>query len=203
MLPTFTPADPDPLPVSRTSLWINDLARRTRPGTRLALPCPDMRLSIERLWRVLPVPVIVLDRMPGRLVGLSMGLFIVVRADYARDRPTMIHELVHCKQFWRGGVLLHMLRYYVSREYRLRAEVEAFRAELDACDAEERPARLDDASRALATGYHVGLDTASCRRLLTCSHPFDAFWPTSPRAARRPSNSSPAVMARSTNSTQR
>ena len=42
------------------------MARRSRPGTRLALPCPDMRLSIERLWRVLPVPVIVLDRMPSQ-----------------------------------------------------------------------------------------------------------------------------------------
>jgi hypothetical protein len=169
---------------------------------RIAFHVFVMRFAIERLWRVVPVPVIVLDRMPGRLVGLSMGVFVVLRADYARDRPTIVHELEHCKQFWRGGALLHMLRYYASQEYRLRVEVEAFRAELDACEADERAARLDDASRALATGYHVGLDVSSCRRLLTCSHPFDVFWPTSPRAAARPSNSSPAVMARSTDSTE-
>jgi hypothetical protein len=169
---------------------------------RIAFHVFVMRFAIERLWRVVPVPVIVLDRMPGRLVGLSMGVFVVLRADYARDRPTIVHELEHCKQFWRGGALLHMLRYYASREYRLRVEVEAFRAELDACEPYERAARLDDASRALATGYHVGLDVSSCRRLLTCSHPFDAFWPTSPLAAARPSSSSPAVMARSTDSTE-
>ena len=159
-----------------------------------------MKISIERVWRVVPVPVIVLNRTPGCLVGLSLGLLVVIRADYARDRPTMIHELEHCKQYWRGGVLLHMLRYHASREYRLRAEVEAFRAELDACDHGERPARLDDASRALATGYQVGLDAAECRRLLSCLHPFDGFWRTSLLAVQRPSSSWTAVMARSTSS---
>lgn len=159
-------------------------------------------MTIERVWGVLPVPVLVLDRMPGRLVGLSMGLFVVVRSDFAADRPTIVHELEHCKQFWRGGALLHMLRYYASRTYRLRVEVEAFRAELDACGTDERPARLDDAARALATGYHLGLDVPACRRLLTCSHPFVASWPTSPRIEAPRANSSPAVMARSTDTTR-
>ncbi len=202
MLTTFTPAV-DPLPVRHaTPFLINGLRALLGLGTRLAPLAVDMRLSIERLWRVVPVPVIVLDRMPGCLIGLSMGLFVVVRSDYARDRPTMIHELEHCKQFWRGGVLLHMVRYYASRTYRLRVEVEAFRAELDACEPEERAARLDDAARALATGYHVGLDAATCRRHLTCSHPFDAAWPTSPRATPRRPTRSPAAMVRSTNSTE-
>lgn len=203
VLPTFTPAV-DRSPVGqKISCSINDLRAPLGLGTGLARLIADMRLSIERLWRVVPVPVIVLDRMPGCLIGLSMGLFVIVRSDYARDRPTMIHELEHCKQFWRGGVLLHMLRYYASRAYRLRVEVEAFRAELDACEPEERAARLDDAARALATGYHIGLDASTCRRHLTCSHPFDAAWPTSPRAAPRRPTPSPAAMVRSTNSTER
>jgi hypothetical protein len=160
-----------------------------------------MRLNFERLWRVLPVPVLVLDRMPGRLVGLSMGVFVVVRSDYAADRPTLIHELEHCKQFWRGGVLLHMLRYYASRDYRLRVELEAFRAEIDACAPHQRGARLDDAARALASGYHVGLDVHACRHLLTCSPPSASSWPTSPPAVERRPTSSPPVTARSTDTT--
>jgi hypothetical protein len=160
-----------------------------------------MTLTFERLWRVLPVPVFALDRLPGRLVGLSMGLFVVIRTDYAADRPTIVHELEHCKQFWRGGALLHMLRYYASRPYRLRVELEAFRAELDACRPEDRSLRLEDAARALASGYHVELDVHACRHLLTCSPPSDGSWPTSPRAASHPPISSPAVMARSTDST--
>jgi hypothetical protein len=160
-----------------------------------------MMLTFERLWRVLPVPVFVLDRMPSRLVGLSMGLFVVVRSDHAADRPTIVHELEHCKQFWRGGAVLHMLRYCASRPYRLRVEVEAFRAELDACRPEDRGSRLDDAARALASSYHVGLDVHACRHLLTCPPRSDGSWPISPQAVSRPPTSSPAVMGRSTDST--
>lgn len=162
-----------------------------------------MRISFERLWKVVPVPVVSLDRMPGRLVGLSMGVFIVVRSDYLADRPTIVHELEHCKQFWRGGIVLHMLRYYASRAYRLRVEVEAFRAELAACPPWLVQDRLDDAARALSGGYHVGLDVATCRRLLTCTHPSDGSWPTSTAANVRPSTSSPPVTARSIDSTGR
>lgn len=161
-----------------------------------------MRISIERLWRVVPVPVIALDRLPGRLVGLSMGLFVVVRSDYLADRPTIVHELEHCKQFWRGGILLHMLRYYASRSYRLRVEVEAFRAELAACPRWMVDVRLDDAARALASGYHVGLDVATCRRLLTCTLPSDGSWASSPAASAIPSTSLTPVTARSIDSTR-
>jgi hypothetical protein len=162
-----------------------------------------MKLAFERLWRVVPVPVLVLDRMPGRLVGLSMGLFVIIRGDYAADRPTLIHELEHCKQFWRGGTLLHMLRYYLSRPYRLRMEVAAFRAELDACEAALRRGRLDDAARALATGYHIGLDVHACRLLLSCTFPFAHSSRPSPSTAAPPQTSSSPVMARSTDSTRR
>jgi hypothetical protein len=162
-----------------------------------------MKLTFERLWRVLPVPVLALDRLPGRLVGLSMGVFVVIRSDHSADRPTLVHELVHCKQFWRGGAVLHMLRYYASRDYRLRVELEAFRAELDACTPAERGARLDDAARSLASGYHLGLDVHACRVLLTCFPPSDGSWPTSPPTASRRPSSSPAVMGRSTDSTPR
>jgi hypothetical protein len=159
-----------------------------------------MKVALERLWRLLPVPVLVLDRMPGRLVGLSMGVFVVIRRDYADDRPTVIHELEHCKQFWRGGMVLHMLRYYASQAYRLRMEVEAFRAELDACAASSRPQRLDDAARALATGYHIGLDVHACRLLLSCTHPSVRSSRSSPSAAAPPQTSSSPVTARSTDS---
>lgn len=162
-----------------------------------------MKMRWATLWKVLPVPIVAFDRMPHRLVGLSMGMFVVVRSDHLGDRPTIVHELEHCKQFWRGGALVHMVRYYLSRCYRLRMEVEAFRAELAACEPEDREARLDDAVRALASGYHVGIDAQACRHLLTCFPPSDDFSATSPGATPPPLTSSPAVMARSTDSTPR
>ena len=85
----------------------------------------------------------------------------------------------------------------------LRVEVEAFRAELDACGPDLFGPRLDDAARALSSGYHVGLDVHACRHLLTCPFPSDGSWPISPTGASLRSSSSPAVMGRSTDSIRR
>ncbi len=126
-----------------------------------------MKIRLHSIWRFIPVPVITLQRMPGRLVGLCVGPFIVVREDYASDYPTIVHELTHCKQFWRGLTVLHLIRYYSSRRYRLKAEVEAFRAELDACPPGERRQRLHESARSLASSYSLGLDTEACRLLLS------------------------------------
>jgi hypothetical protein len=126
-----------------------------------------VKIQLHSIWKVLPVPVITLQRMPGRLVGLCVGPFVVVREDYASDYPTIVHELTHCKQFWRGLALLHLVRYYGSRRYRLKAEVEAFRAELDACPPAERRQRLHESARSLSSSYSLGLDTEACRLLLS------------------------------------
>ena len=79
----------------------------------------------------------------------------------------------------------------------------AFRAELDACGPDLFGPRLDDAARALSSGYHVGLDVHACRHLLTCPFPSDGSWPISPTGASLRSSSSPAVMGRSTDSIRR
>ncbi len=126
-----------------------------------------MKILMERLWKVLPVPVLAVERMPGRLIGLSMGVFVIIRSDFASDRPTVIHELEHCKQFWRGGAIVHMARYYLSRAYRLKVEVEAFRAEIAACEPHNTAARLDEAARALSSGYRIERDTEACLALLS------------------------------------
>jgi hypothetical protein len=170
-------------------------------GMQLAPRSGMIRITMTRIWRAVPVPILVLQRMPGRLVGLSMGLFVVVRSDHAADRPTILHELEHCKQFWRGWGVLHMLRYYLSRDYRLQAELEAFRAELDACGPAERQRRLDDAARALATGYHIGLDVDACRSLLSCPPRSVDSSASSPSAETIRRKSSRPVMARSTDTT--
>jgi hypothetical protein len=126
-----------------------------------------MKLKFHSIWGALPVPVLSVHRLPGRLVGVSLGAAIIVRSDYHEDWPTIVHELEHCKQFWRGGLVVHFLRYYMSRLYRLKSELSAFGAELAACDPHEQALRLDDAARALASGYRIGLDVHACRYMLT------------------------------------
>lgn len=128
-----------------------------------------MYARLYSLGGMLPVPLIAVPKLPGRLVGICLGPIIVVAKDYANDWPTVVHELEHCKQFWRGGLIVHFVRYYVSRQYRLDSELAAYRAELDACEPNERGSRLDDSARALATGYQLKLDTAACRQLLSAA----------------------------------
>jgi hypothetical protein len=141
---------------------------RAPPPCHLTPGSPDaVKIRLHSIWRIIPVPVITLQRMPGRLVGLCVGPFIVVREDYASDYPTIVHELTHCKQFWRGLTVLHLIRYYGSRRYRLKSEVEAFRAELEACAPGERRQRLHESARSLASSYSLGLDTEACRLLLS------------------------------------
>lgn len=163
------PAEPYTIPAPSTS-WTT---------------CPRrlVKIRLHSIWKFLPVPVISLERMPGRLVGLCVGPFVVVREDYASDHPTIVHELTHCKQFWRGLTVLHLIRYYGSRRYRLKAELEAFRAELDACAPAERRQRLLESARSLASSYSLGLDTEACRLLLSSPPQASA----SARHAARPS----------------
>jgi hypothetical protein len=124
------------------------------------------RFSLKSIYGVIPVPVIASPWLPGRIVGLSLGFAVVVRDDFAQDEPTLVHELVHCKQFFRSGGLLHFILYFVSTKYRLRTEIEAYRAEIDSCDANIALSRLEESASALAHGYRLKLSQSECRTLL-------------------------------------
>jgi hypothetical protein len=124
------------------------------------------RFSMKSVYGVIPVPIIASPWLPGRIVGLSLGFAVVVRDDYAQDEPTLVHELVHCKQFFRSGGLLHFVLYFVSTKYRLRTEIEAYRAEIDSCEANVALSRLEESASALAHGYRLKLSASECKTLL-------------------------------------
>jgi hypothetical protein len=124
------------------------------------------RLSLKSIYGVIPVPIISSPWLPGRIVGLSLGFAVLVRDDYANDEPTLVHELVHCKQFFRSGGLLHFILYFASSKYRLRTEIEAYRAEIDSCEANIAVTRLEESASALAYGYRLKLSTSQCKALL-------------------------------------
>ncbi len=116
----------------------------------------------------LPFPVLVVGmrRLPGRIVGISLGPAVFVQQRYLADEATILHELVHSRQFWRNGLILHFLRYWLSRSYRLRMEVEAFRAELAWRSPREYPSQLEQAAQALSGRYGLRLPPEQARRLL-------------------------------------
>jgi hypothetical protein len=125
--------------------------------------------SIKSVYGFIPVPVISSPWLPGRIVGLSLGFAVLVREDYANDEPTLIHELVHCKQFFRSGGLFHFLLYFGSTAYRLKTELEAYRAEISSCAADIVNSRLNESAAALAYGYRLKLSTEECKALLLLS----------------------------------
>jgi hypothetical protein len=118
------------------------------------------------------VPLIRTTWLPGKIVGLSLGFAVLLDPRYFTDEPTIRHELVHCRQFWRQGLVLHFLRYWLSKSYRLKAEVEAFREEL-ACNNElsdpsgiEYEAHLNDLASSLSKCYGLPIAHAQARNLL-------------------------------------
>lgn len=128
-----------------------------------------MTLKFYSIWGWMPVLSVSVSRLPGRLVGACLGPMIVLDRSHDDDWPTIVHELEHCKQFWKRGAIVHFALYYLSHRYRLSSELDAYCAELRACSPAERGPRLDDSARALAVGYGLSIDAAACRRLLLAS----------------------------------
>jgi hypothetical protein len=104
--------------------------------------------------------------LPKKIIGVSLGFFVLIDRRYAHDEPTIVHELIHCQQFWRGGLLVHFLRYWLSSSYRQSSEVEAFRAELALVSQETYAARLLANAESLATAYRLKLSVAEAILLL-------------------------------------
>ena len=124
------------------------------------------RLRLCRNSPGLPALVIVLPWLPGSILGISMGPAILLHDEVADDAPTLVHELVHSRQFWNNGLVVHFLRYWLSRPYRQAMEVEAFQAELRCREGHEYEDCLDAAARALAHRYGLKIAESSARELL-------------------------------------
>lgn len=113
-----------------------------------------------------PALILILSWLPGSILGISMGPLILLHDEVADDGPTLVHELVHSRQFWQNGLVVHFLRYWLSRSYRQAMEVEAFQAELRCRAAHEYEACLDAAARALAHRYSLKIAEPGARKLL-------------------------------------
>jgi len=53
-----------------------------------------------------------------------------MRPEHKNDEGLLKHELIHVKQFWLNGLLIHAIGYRFSKSYRLKCEVEAYREQL-------------------------------------------------------------------------
>ena len=69
------------------------------------------------------------DDLPAGFNGWAWLWHIKIRPAYSDDIGLLEHEKVHVKQFWRLGTL-HAYLYWLSKRYRLKCEVEAYREQL-------------------------------------------------------------------------
>ena len=92
--------------------------------------------------------------MPDWKAGYSRAWFIGIRPAYKDDKGLLEHEKVHVKQFWRT-LGFHGLLYLLSKRYRLNAEVEAFKVQMEY--AEDKEAARGSFALRLATNYHLDI----------------------------------------------
>ncbi len=105
-----------------------------------------------------PTLVVSMPWLPGTLLGVCLGPVVLLHRRLMDDAPSIEHELVHSRQFWRNGVVLHFLRYWLQPTYRQAMEVEAFSAELQNRPLDEYQSCLESAASSLATRYGLRID---------------------------------------------
>ncbi|MGE8365975.1 hypothetical protein [Cupriavidus sp.] len=105
--------------------------------------------------------VIVTARLiPARFDGYTVGPVVLVRP--GTSAALLAHEQTHARQFWRW-LGCNGLLYQVSRRWRLRLELEAYRAQLAVAGA---PAALP-LSADLASRYDLDITQEEAYRQLT------------------------------------
>ena len=115
-----------------------------------------MKLCLRPLCLVLQTQRLI----PAGFDGYTLGPLVLVRP--GTSAVLLVHEQTHARQFWRW-LGLNGLMYQVSRRWRLRLELEAYRAQLAVAGP---PAALQ-LSAALASQYDLGITQEEAYRLLT------------------------------------
>jgi hypothetical protein len=127
-----------------------------------------MCFRIDFLWGFAPTLTIYSKILPGSIIGICLGPIVIIQKQYITDKGTLVHELEHCKQFWSRGLGLHFLRYCLSRQYRLRCEIEAYAAELIHCAQQSNESAITQASRTIAYAYRLNLCEHFVKEKMRC-----------------------------------
>lgn len=88
-------------------------------------------MTIRFVYGILPALVIYTERLPEGFGGCANAMIVRIRPKYEGDEGLLQHELTHVKQAYRLLILFHALLYLFCDSYRLRAEVEAYRKQLE------------------------------------------------------------------------
>lgn len=102
--------------------------------------------------------------------GMAVAPWLILIHPTRRgDEPLLVHERTHCQQMREHGWWAFVLQYAFSRAFRLRMELEAYRAQIEhitAADSTRRQAAVNGFARALSEKYMLRLTYEQARALL-------------------------------------
>lgn len=105
--------------------------------------------------------------IPKGMAGFTPGPFSLIQPAYKGDVGLHVHEAVHRAQFWHSLGMALPLAYLLSRRWRLKLELEAYKAQIGVVDAQGRSLALARAAQLLALpAYHLALSVDEAERLL-------------------------------------
>lgn len=100
--------------------------------------------------------------IPDKFAGLTLGPIILIRPEYKSDTGLLEHEKVHVRQFWRT-LGLFGIGYLLSKKYRLKIEVEAYKEQLKHYATDKR----NLFAQHLATKYDLNITQEEALKLLS------------------------------------
>lgn len=95
-----------------------------------------------------------------KFAGDTRGPWIRINPKYKDDLGLLAHEKCHVRQWW-FTLGIHSLLYLVSDKYKLWAEVQAYK-----CQLEYSPNHIDFFARSIATKYGLGISEEEAKELL-------------------------------------
>jgi hypothetical protein len=100
--------------------------------------------------------------IPQEYGANAIGPFIFIRPKYIDDTGLLEHEKVHVRQFW-STLGLFGIAYYLSKKYRLKYELEAYKEQLKYYAVDKRPLF----AQYLSTKYGLDITQQEALELLT------------------------------------
>ena len=88
-------------------------------------------LKLKFVYIIFPVLVIYHARfVKGDFAGTCWGPIIGIKPEHTESKSLLEHELIHSRQIVRMLFIFHYVLYKYSRVYRMKAEIEAYHAQV-------------------------------------------------------------------------
>lgn len=105
-------------------------------------------MEIKFVYGIFPA-FISYKEVDGDIKNYTSSCRIVIQQKYKNDKGIFQHELTHIKQWYRGGLFIHSIRYKNNRTYRIQCEVEAYRNQMQYPDRNGHYLMVEEASEKL------------------------------------------------------